>query len=196
MQIDVLDFVKRECKENGVKLILRKSRALKIGDGTYCGGWFDDSVPELACALGHEKSIETLLHEYCHLTQWRENCKEWSDATKNNCYDKLDRWVKGERVYNIKKYVGMIRDLELDNEKRTVSLIKQFKLDVDLSLYIKKANAYIHFYNWILISRRWWKKNNSPHNNKKLFLIMPDHFNNDYTVMSEKVKQLFEREDI
>ena len=60
------------------------------------------------------------------------------------------------------KYIGYTRDLELDNEKRAVRMIRKWKLSVDVDKYIKGANAYIHFYNWMGYTRRWSKPTNSP----------------------------------
>jgi hypothetical protein len=104
--------------------------------------------------------------------------------------------LEGKKVRNLSHYLGLCRDLELDNEIRSVSLINKFKLPIDKKQYIKKANTYIYFYNWMMISKRWCKSNNSPYNNKRLMDVMPSHFKNDYTVLPGHIEQIFREEKI
>ncbi len=115
---------------------------------------------------------------------------------KNESHDKLYRWLNGEKVRNIQKAIALCRDLELDNERRSVKLIKKFNLNVDIDLYIKKANAYIQFYNYLMVSRKWCKPNNSPYKNRRLLRVMPAKFNMDYKKLSKKVLRIFIEENI
>jgi hypothetical protein len=108
----------------------------------------------------------------------------------------LDSWLSGEEVEDIDKHISNCRDLELDNEKRSVSVIKKFKLNVDIDHYIKKANAYVQFYNYMKYSRRWCTPERSPYTNENIVLAMPSKFNMDYTKITEKIKQLFIQEKI
>jgi hypothetical protein len=108
----------------------------------------------------------------------------------------LDEWLTGEEVEDIDQHISNCRDLELDNEKRTVEVIKKFNLDVDIDHYIKKANAYVQFYNYMKYSRRWCTPERSPYTNEKIISSMPNEFNMDYTAIPENIKQLFIQEKI
>ncbi len=57
--------------------------------------------------------------------------------------------------------------MELDNEKRSVAIIKAWDLPIDVKTYTQKANAYIQFYNWMFFTRRWCTPQNSPYKNPK-----------------------------
>ena len=106
------------------------------------------------------------------------------------------RWLAGERVRNIHKAIALCRDLELDNEKRSVKLIKKFNLNVNIDSYIKRANAYVQFYNYLMISRKWCATTNIPYKNTRLLKVMPVKFNMDYSRLSKKVLKAFEEENI
>ena len=100
-------------------------------------------------------------------------------------------WLDGENHRNITKHISVARDLELDNEKRSVKLIKKFKLPIDVKLYIKKANAYVLFYNYMLITRRWCKPNNSPSRNPILLAECSDKFDMRYDKLSDDILDAF-----
>lgn len=190
---EFIGFVRKECKENGIKLLLKNSSYIKA-NSLPCSGWFDAETKELRCATKRKDFIEILVHEYCHLTQWKENIPLWK-----KCYESfsvLDDWLMGKDVPDIAKHIKNIRDLELDNEKRAVKLIKKWGLNIDLDEYVRKANAYILFYNWLLITRRWPAANVSLYGNKKIISCMSTKFNMKYDGLTEKMKDLFEKENI
>jgi hypothetical protein len=88
--------------------------------------------------------------------------------------------------------LGICRDLELDNEKRTVNVIKKFGLDINLSEYIQKSNAYVQYYNYMYYNRAWCTPTNSPHRVTDVWKNMPKTFNMKYNGMSNKVKKLYD----
>lgn len=182
-------FVKAECRKEGVKCDLRNTKYVKVTNSIKASGYFDESVPTLVCSMGRKDSIEILVHEYCHLTQWREQIPLWKDCVKS-CV-KLDEWLSGKNVVDIEKHIANCRDLELDNEKRSVALIKEFELPIDVEAYTRKANSYVHFYNYMLISRRWCTTKNSPYTNKKLIENMSPKFNMNYKKLSKKIEKIF-----
>ena len=190
-----LDFVKSECKKHKVKLILRKSKYLKIpgseGGIDYCSGYFDSENMELVCAINHEDWLGILVHEYCHLTQFVENNTYWKKADELNSNGYVHQWLTGESVRGIKKYLSISRDLELDNEKRSVAMIKRFNLDIDVDLYVKRANAYINFYNAMYYTRKWCTPQNSPYKVKEVYEHMSSKFNMNYKRMSNKTHKIF-----
>ena len=197
MQKNVKDFiehVKSECKKYGIKCKLKNVTYLKLSDGINCSGYFDEEEKELVVAMKHPQAMGVLAHEYAHLTQWVDGCKEWKDGCKG--LPKVDEWLVGKNIRNIKKYLGYSRDLELDNEKRTVKLIKKWKLPIDIKEYVQRANSYIQFYNWLYYSRKWSSPKNSPYTNPKVYGKMPTKFNMKYDEMGEKWKRLYKENKI
>ena len=182
-------FVKAECRKEGVKCDLRNTKYVKLSDSMNASGYFDESIPTLVCSMGRSDSIEILAHEYCHLTQWREQIPLWKSV--NTGMSAIDDWLGGKNVKNIEKHLANSRDLELDNEKRAVKLIKEFDLPINIESYTRKANSYVHFYNYMLISRRWCSIKNSPYSNKRLIEAMSPKFNMNYKKLSKKIEKIF-----
>ena len=58
-------------------------------------------------------------------------------------------------------------------------------------MYIRKANAYAHFYNWLYYTRRWCEPTNSPYVNEIVIKAMSSRFNMRYDKMSERVYNAF-----
>lgn len=185
-----VEYVKQECKKYGVKLKLKKSRYLVLSGNIKCSGYFDDTGRELVVAINRTDWLAILVHEFAHLTQWVDNCKPWRDL--GDSINKVDDWLTGKRVTGIKKALARCRDLELDNEKRSVNLIKKWDLPIDIKLYTQKANAYINLYNRMLVTREWPKPNNSPYTNPAVYKKMPRIFKMNYRKMSDKYHKVFE----
>jgi hypothetical protein len=183
-------YVRKQCKLHGIKLILKKRKYLVLSGNAYCGGYFDDEARELVVAINHPESLGILVHEFAHLTQWVDNCDPWRKL--GDSLIKIHDWLGGKQVKGIKRALAKARDLELDNEKRTVKLIKEWDLPIDTKLYTQKANAYIQFYNWMYFTRRWCTVKNSPYRNKDVYGNMPTIFKMNYKEMSEKYIRLFE----
>jgi hypothetical protein len=190
-----IELVKSECKKYGIKCDLRPVKYLKLSGNIKCSGYFDETNKVLACATKAEDWFYILVHEYAHLTQWVDNCEPWKLVSDNNSIDYVDRWLNGSRVKEPEKHINLVRDLELDNEKRTVKLIKKFGLG-DYKTYTKKANAYLLFYNYMKITRRWSSPKNSPYRNKILISVMSDGFRMNYDKLSKRVKNAFEKAEI
>lgn len=192
-----VELVKSNCSAFGVKCVLKDVKYLKISNSIRCSGYFDDgdSVnPVLAVATNRKDWLEILVHEYCHFTQWIDQIPLWEKAATSLYY--VDKWLEGNSVRNIQKHIGVARDLELDNEKRSVEMIKQHNLNIDVDHYIRKANAYVQFYNYLGKSRRWCKPGNSPYTNERVIAAMPNNFRMRYSKLSKKVEKLFINENI
>jgi hypothetical protein len=108
----------------------------------------------------------------------------------------VDDWLQGEEVPNIKKHLAVSRELELDNEKRSVRIIKKFDLDVDIDNYVKKANAYVYFYNRLLATRKWPTPKNSPYSNQRIIEKMPRYFKADYSITPKRIEKVFIQENL
>jgi hypothetical protein len=186
---DFIKFVKSECKSNGIKCDLRNTKYVKLSGNIKCSGYFDEEGPALVCSMNRPDSLEILAHEFGHFTQWIEQIDLWKAV--NTSMPLVDDWLSGEEVPNIKKHLAVCRDLELDNEKRAVKIIKKFDLDIDIDRYIKKANAYIFFYTRLLATRKWCTPKNSPYSNNKIIEVMPTYFRRDYSIIPKKIEIIF-----
>ena len=184
-----IDFVKQECKMHGIKFDLRPTTYVRQGK-ISCSGWFSEDNAELVVATKKPDYLEILAHEYAHLTQWREDSPLWEVGIEG--ITKVEEWLQGKEVKNIEKYMAAIRDLELDNEKRTVRLIKKWGLSIDPAGYTQRANAYIHFYNWMLHTRKWSKPKNAPYKNSHVLGAMSKRFNMQYKQLTPRVYAAFE----
>lgn len=188
---EFVEWVKSECKKNNIKCSLRNVTYLKLSPKIRCSGYFyeDGETAQLVCATNRNQFVTTLAHEYCHATQWLDNIDLWEKS--GDSLNKLEEWLSGKRIKNIKKHLAISRELELDNEKRTVKLLKKWDLDIDLKEYIRRANAYVLFYNYLGISRRWCSPYNSPYRNEKLLSVMSDKFDMNYEYLDDHIKKVF-----
>lgn len=193
-ELAFIQFVKSECKKYGVKCSLRNTTYVKLSGNIKCSGWFDEEVPELVCSMNRTDWIEILAHEFSHLTQWVEQIDLWKKCMVS--MPKVDEWLSGEPVRNIAKYLADSRDLELDNEKRAVKVIKRFNLNVDIDRYIRKANAYVFFYNRLRETRQWCTPGRSPYTNERLIAAMSNTFRMDYTKIPKRIEKIFIEENI
>ena len=190
-------WVKKQCRKHGVKCKLKNVSYLRLSGNIRCSGYFDDATsdsPTLVVAMNRRDWVEILVHEYCHLTQWLDQESIWTKA--GDSLPLIDEWLSGVEVPDIEKHLGVARDLELDNEKRTVALIEKWGLNVDTKMYIKKANAYIQFYNYMYYSRKWSKPGNSPYTNKTIIDAMPDTFRMRYSDISKRLIKLYKEQNI
>ena len=137
--------------------------------------------------------LEVLAHEYCHLTQWVEQCKAWKDLERTNSLGKVWAWIAGEDVRNIGLHLNRAAMVELDNEKRTVKVIKKFNLPVNVDTYIQKSNAYVLFYQHMKYTRKWCGPKNSPYKVPEIFENMSTKFNMKYNGMSKRVKAIYDK---
>lgn len=193
-ELDFVEFVKLECKKYGVKCDLRNTKYVKLSSSIKCSGYFSDDPPTLVCSMNRPDWIEILAHEFSHLTQWVDQIDLWKQSMES--MPLVDAWLEGEDVHDIERHIQVCRDLELDNEKRSVKVIKKFGLDVDLDNYIKKANAYVYFYTRLLTTRKWATPKNSPYNNKNIISVMPNKFKTDYSVVPKKIEEVFIQENL
>lgn len=165
-----IDDLKKQCSDNGINLYLPDTKNVKIDNGNFARGYFDEVT--LACAMGRNDFIFTLVHESCHLDQFLEKSELWVKASDSL----LDDWLAGKNIDNIQKHIDSLKWLELDCEKRAVKKMKKYKIPFNEYTYIQKANAYVQFYNFMGFSRRWCKKQNTPYGNRNVWSEMPGVF--------------------
>ena len=195
-----IQFVKDECKRLGVKTHIKDVKYVKLSPTIRCSGYFDDADPDkgaiLACSMGKDDGLEILVHEYCHLTQWQDELPLWNQA--NKALPIIDEWLAGKykRPQTLNKAFEIAIALERDNEMRSVRMINEWGLSIDVDKYIKKANSYLMFYNWMKQTRRWSKPNNQPYHNKRIVEAMPTNFKLNYSKLPKKFEILYKEENI
>ena len=191
-----IELVKNECNKHKISCKLKDVNYLKPTPSIRCTGYFDDESRTLEVAMKQKDSLELLVHEYCHLTQWVDKAPVYTKASKYLIA--LDKWIEGKNlpIEVIDAAIKGIVDLELDNEKRAVAMIRKYNLNIDKDKYIKKANAYLYFYHWMKETRRWSRSNNIPYKNKVIIDAMPTTFRGSYDKLPNRFKKLYKQENI
>ena len=130
------------------------------------------------------------------MTQWIDGIELWEVSADSLTV--VDEWLSGvDHPDELVEFsLNKSRELELDNEKRSVEIFNKWDLPVDVDLYIRKSNAYVLFYNYMKISRKWSNPDNAPYRNKNIIDAMSDKFDMDYENLSEELIELFKKENI
>jgi hypothetical protein len=186
----VEDRIKR-IESYGFTVDLIDKPCIRDGKSSY-SGLFIEEGELLRCAIGipWEKWVPVFIHESCHFDQFVEKCQAWQEI--HNCYRGIDaqtifyRWIDERVNYPdsvVYKALQAVRGSELDCERRVSKEIINNKLTkyIDVKDLNMKANSYIYFHNVMYFTRKWYHKDVKPYRNRKLYELMPDHFDNDYT---------------
>ena len=191
-----VQHVKDECKRLGVKTHIKDVKYVKLSPSIRCSGYFDDVDAILACSMGKPDGLEILVHEYCHLTQWQDGFHLWKKAAR--ALPVIDEWLEGKykRPETLNRAFEIAIGLERDNEMRSVRMINEWGLNIDVDRYIKRANAYLMFYNWMRKTRKWCKPNNMPYHNKRVVEAMPTNFKLDYSKLPKRFEIIYTKENI
>jgi len=197
-----LEIVKKECDAAGVKYLFPETNKVDYpGVGNIqASGYFDDKIgPTLACAIGKPEKdwYEILIHESCHMDQWKEKDPLWlAQYSKGiDCDKGMDEWLSG-KDFHPDEYtycIQTMQSLEIDCEKRAVRKILDLGLGIDTVRYIKRANAYLFFYDIILETRKW--SDVAPYDVEEIINAMPGYFlkDEDYRNMPEILKPLYKK---
>lgn len=194
------DCIQELSKHNiNIVLVNRKSTIIPKENTVVSGGYFDHSNKKkisFVCVIGHpfKQWSPIFVHEYCHFLQWLDNDQQWKDYYKLN--DKtIDKIFHNKPVTKeaLEKNLNICKNLELDCEKRTVALLKKYKIDIDISEYIRNANVYIHFYNYMKQYRQWYTPNNVPYKIPALLNTASPTFYKNYDEIPEKLLKEYEK---
>lgn len=182
------EFVKKECDLYNVKFIEVDAKSVD-----KCAGYFLDYdtptkyLAELVICMKKPSKewLPILAHEYCHLCQWRNDIKVWRDLSyPNNINSCGEIWHYLEHPYskvdNIEEHFINVRKMELNCDRRTVSLIQKLGLKVDLDSYKRMSFSYIHLYNYALQFRKWPKRGHMPYSHKEVWSKCPASLNGDF----------------
>jgi len=197
----VLNFIlhtEKEVEKYGVKIDLRYSNKV-MANGLRCSGFFDSTSKTFVCGVKKPLSVwlPIYVHEYCHFLQWRDGSVYFDPRYPRYCESTVDDWLAGNSFSKTKIFnsIEASKECELDCEKRVVKLIKKFNLPMDVDNYIKRANVYVMFYNYVMIRRKWVPKGKPmPYNIKKLRELFPPRFLKSYESIPMKYLQELDKE--
>lgn len=195
--MDFIQHVKRECKRHGIKLLLTTETLFDDGVQTY-GGYFDHLSKILAVSdiSNNHNMMTTLVHEYSHMEQWIYNEPTFTHRLRGG-YEStviLSQWLQGHsyKKSTIRNAVTIIRECELNCERRSLDNIKKYNLSIDIKKYTRYANAYILFYHYVLLKRQW-DFTHSPLNNLNVIDQMPSNMDTlDYSKFDPFYKMLYD----
>lgn len=183
---EIVKEITRRAWSFGVAVLLAPEKDVKNGSHRS-GGWFDgdSSQPVLAVGTGGEHEwLGTLLHEYCHLTQWAEGAPVWKAA---DGWAKVGPWLDGKAVRGVPEAMAGLRELEADCERRTVRLIRELEAPIDLDEYCRAANAYVHFYNYMAEHRKWYAPGKGPYSVPEVLAACNPTLDADYSKTPRKL---------
>lgn len=192
---DFIKYVRQVCDRHDVEFYLGQgSRIIYPGDGDSCRS--RNNAMGMGCFVEYDEDSETngklmvatkrvrwqwlgtLAHELSHVMQWLE-CEPTymaGDMPEGEASVIVDDWLGSTKDFDkrtIRKAIQVTVDCELDNEKRTVRMLRKFKLPVAKKRYIQAANSYLFFHQVVFENRTWYnKKMFSP----EVIKHMPDHF--------------------
>ena len=196
------EFISKLCYDLGYMNIKFIVSALDyvISDNVHCNGCFEDYKEpfHLSIAVGKPVSewFPILVHESCHFDQWRGDCGVWNAARKDGYIEEdIFKWIAGEPMEEPDAHYGrlisLMRDVELDCEQRTAKKIIERRLPIDVKNYIRGANAYVLFYTFMAVDRKWYKIGKAPYRNPNILSLMSEEFDMNYNKLSMELIDLF-----
>jgi len=141
---------------NNKDLVIRSGEKIKYGDEPgECTGWCDGASIEIARDL--KLFEETFVHEFCHMMQAVEDTHLWDQHQKSTFWEDLnlplDLKSNNNDISFWNETYKIIR-LEQDCESRALKMNKHWNI-FDGALYAKQANAYLYFYHYVYLTRKW-----------------------------------------
>jgi hypothetical protein len=161
---DFLKYVRKTCKENGVKVKIGRGRLVKMTPFNFkVAGYFDEDEKLLHCGIGLNESdfLSTLVHEFAHVLQWIDgdyaykNCGHEKYGSVQNV---VCQWIKDEVDVKNKDLISYTKKMiacELNAERRAVKLIKEYGLPIDIKRYSEHASATLYTYWMTLKTKKW-----------------------------------------
>ena len=166
--------LERRVQDAGVTLLFGAESTLPYAgqDSIQVSGFFVETpTPTLAVATGKPEAewLQILIHEGCHMDQYRENSPAWRNNTMpdgREAVDWLDQWCAGDLELDqaaLADVVARAKQVELDCERRALAVIAEYGLPIDPADYARRANAYVHFYSHVAKTRRWNLPDQAPY---------------------------------
>ena len=198
--IDIfISHIRHECRRYRMRFVLSTDKCLLIDDNEV-GGYFSENPLTIAISTGDlavADWIGTLVHEFSHFEQWRDHDPSYVTTYKRTTADKIvELWMHGKDYDDktIDDCLNQQKLCELNCERRTVKNLIKFNIPIDIDLYTQNANAYIHYYNYMKLTRRWTTPNkNFPTDIPEILKSMPKHLNMNYKTMTKKMMALYDK---
>jgi hypothetical protein len=193
---EFIKFVRHQCKRYKFSLILSKDSHF-TEDGNSYGGYFSAYDKTIAVSNSEDEQwlISTLVHEYSHFEQWIYEDPVFFKLLRGglDAGVVLSKWINGVTYKNstIKRAIQLIRDCELDCERRALVNIDKFNLSINKLEYCQESNAYLYFHNYVKKKRKWEFKN-SPIDVPEILTQMPTDLNQNYGVLPRYYELLFD----
>ena len=196
-----ISHVRSEIEKAGGILRLSDSKYIMIGNLRVNGYFGGGEYGKLEIAIATQKPIHiwlgTLSHEFAHFQQMKAKCRSWTNCDLPNgedAIDTLDGWISGNDIHlnRVNHCIKICRNLELDCERRSLKNIIKYGLPIEPDVYCQRANAYVHFYNYIRIRRRWYKIGQEPYQVKEIISAMPKHLNGKYHYLPKRYLELYD----
>ncbi len=195
---EYLDHVKTKCKKHGVKLVLKNKKHF-LEEGVSMGGYLSEEPLELGVATKKPQKIWVpfLLHEDSHLDQLLEQSPLFTQTKiRGVCASEIiTNWVEGKDYSpnTIQQAIALIRDMELDCERRALKKIKKFQLQINPQHYIQTAAINIHQYNYTLKRRLFLRRGNAlPYEDKSILETMPTTLRGNFRRLTNKQLAAFD----
>lgn len=156
-----LDYVHSQLRKNKFKLILHMDN-LKIGKNNV-SGYFSEDTKEIVISIKEENWLEILVHEFNHFVQFINNEEKYVliNQGESNFLNELWEWLDGNIELNPKRknlLFKTVLEMELDCERKSVEMIKNFDLPIDIEEYKTIANIYIFYYTYAKNNRCWFSE--------------------------------------
>ena len=181
--------VKRQCKTYGVELVLSPSKQVVLTDDFVqeCSGYFEDldKVLVVACGKPFSEWGEILIHEFCHMEQWKSDHR-WSDWNIHT--GRTWEWLAGDLMMNKTQLLNTLDkmvEMEKDCEMRAVEKIRKWGLPISITQYIKKANVYLYSYHMLPEIKRF---PTGIYSDRKLIEMSPTGFKKSYRKLPEDMR--------
>ena len=147
-----VQHIREHLEEYGGKLIVGTGKEVNTGEGIRASGLFNDNPVVIRVAKNCKDFIGVLAHEYAHFLQWLD-CPKNIQSADDNAGIVFFEWLSGKdyESRDVQRAMTRIMAMERDAERRAVSIIKHFDLNVDIEdyrayqegEYIQKAFPYL-----------------------------------------------------
>lgn len=194
LNLQFVNHVKAECRRFKVKCVFSPNNTIFI-DGANYGGYFDGKNKQLVVTNGSERWIvSTLVHEFSHMEQWMYGDPSYYVKLRGG-HDSLqimDDWINGKEFApsTVTHAIGLVRDCELDCERRALINIEKYNLHLNVEHYCQEANAYVLSFNYV---KKYRKQDFEVSQlDDRIVKLMPkDLYSVDYTTLSKTHEKIF-----
>lgn len=181
------EFLLRDAAASGVTVNISQADKIAYPNAQQltCTGYFVGNPGQpalLGAAVGGswQEAFPILVHEYAHLTQWREQARAWTDVFDANgveAADRIDAWLAGKDMPDAERAAMFraARGVEMDAEKRVLAMVAAHNLPIDAARYARAANAYVLYYHHVEATRHWRDADTTPpYRNPEVYDQAPD----------------------